>query len=278
MIEIDLIRHVKVAGKPALYGCTDIAPIATENARLLKCLLEQQQSNQAYQAVVCSPLIRCHTVAKEFASLCQLPLTLSTDLQEMNFGCFDGVPFNDLFFDDLDFDDVSANELIFEEDTAVDYTAMKDTSIENKLHWAQLEAFFHAPADIVLPGAETLADFHQRVILAWKQLIAKQVAIAAKQRITPVKARQSAHKNTPKPRRILLMAHGGVIRMILAHILQVNWQQASWHQQLQLAHGSLSRVLISQPYQVNQHSSQHCHQQYHQQVTTIAMPFLKEIS
>lgn len=276
MIEIDLIRHVKVVGKPALYGCTDIAPIASENAGLLNRLLTQQQTNQAYQAVVCSPLSRCHTVAKQFASLCQLPLALSSDLQEMNFGCFDGVPFDDLVFDDL-----SADKQTFEENTVKENvfkkSTFKDTFTENKLPWSQLEAFFHAPAEIVLPGAETLSDFHQRVILAWNQLIAQQVAMVAKQKVTRVQAQESVQQNTLKPRRLLLIAHGGVIRMILAHILQLNWQQASWHQKLQLAHGSLSRVLISQPYQASHHDHQNFNQQFHQQVTSIAMPFLEGI-
>ncbi len=186
MIEIDLIRHVKVLGKPALYGSTDIAPIATENARLLERLVVQQQTNKAYQSIVCSPLMRCQLLAKEFSDRCQLPLEISPELQEMNFGCFDGVPFDDLIFKD---------------------TTVKNTSFTK-------------------------------------------------------------------------------IRMILAHILQLDWQQASWYQKLQLGHGSISRILISQPYQgeqldqtVNQTQTKYQaqYQQLNQQVTTIAMPFLEEI-
>lgn len=253
MIEIDLIRHVKVAGKPALYGCTDVAPIETENARLLNRLLTQQQTNKAYQSIVCSPLIRCHTLAQEFSSLCQLPLALLPDLQEMNFGCFDGVAFDDLIFE----------KATFTETTVKDEQQVKD---QTKLYWSQLETFFQTPGEVVLPAAEALLDFHHRVTLAWQKLIAQQLNIVVKQRQALELAQGQGQKNSPTPRRILVVAHGGVIRMILAHILQLNWQQASWHQKLQIGHGSLSRVLISQS-----------DQQLHQQVTSIAMPFLEEI-
>ncbi len=251
MLEIDLIRHVKVMGKPALYGSTDVAPIVTENARLLECLITQQKTSNAYQSVISSSLNRCQTIAKEFSLRCKLPLALSRNLQEMNFGCFDGVPFDDLSFKDP----VVHNKSYPPPLNAGEYHGAEKT----KLHWSQLEAFFQAPAEIILPEAEALSAFHQRVLQAWQALIEQQVAIATEQ------------KELPMPRRVLVIAHGGVIRMILAHILQLDWQQPSWHQKLQIGHGSMSRVVISQPYQDKPQ------QQLNQQVTSIAMPFIEEL-
>lgn len=254
MIEIDLIRHVKVSGKAALYGCTDIEPMATENVRLLERLVTQQQSSRPYQGIICSPLIRCQHLAKEFSKRCKLPLELSADLQEMNFGVFDGVPFDDLTLDH------KANNV-----TAVSNIKGQETS----LHWSQLEAFFQAPAEIALPEAETLTDFHHRVMQVWQNLIIDQLSTA------------SEAKEKSAPRRILVVAHGGVIRMILAHVLQLDWQQSTWYQKLDIAHGSLSRVSISQPKQDKKHnrlqqqSHHQIYQQLHQQVTTIAMPLLE---
>ena len=268
MIEIDLIRHVKVLGKPALYGSTDIAPIPEENARLLECLLAQQKTSNAYQGVISSPLIRCQNLARELSQLGQLPLEISPDLQEMNFGSFDGVPFDDLLFEGEAFE-----ESIFEADLG--------GGDKGKLHWSQLEAFFQAPADIILPQAEALPDFHHRVKLAWQKLIEQQLSLAVKQKETLQLAQGLGEKVSQKPKRILVVAHGGVIRMILAHILALDWQQASWHQKLQIGHGSISRILINQPYQDNQVEqvvSPIQYQQLTQQVTTIAMPFLEDIS
>ncbi|AAZ24989.1 histidine phosphatase family protein [Colwellia psychrerythraea] len=274
MLEIDLIRHVKVLGKPALYGSTNVAPIAAENARLLGRLLAQQKTSNAYQGVISSPLIRCQNLAREFSQLGQLSLEISPELQEMNFGSFDGVPFDDLLFEESVFE----GSVVETEQEGVEKT---------QLHWSQLEGFFQAPANIVLPQAEALPDFHLRVKLAWKKLIEQQVSIATKQKEALILAQGQGKKESQKNKRILVIVHGGVIRMILAHILQLDWQQASWHQKLQIGHGSISRILISQPYQdkqldqavkQTQTKDQVQYQQLTQQVTTIAMPFLEEIS
>ncbi|KGJ93080.1 histidine phosphatase family protein [Colwellia psychrerythraea] len=262
MIEIDLIRHVKVLGKPALYGSTDVAPITAENARLLARLLAQQKTSKAYHAIISSPLIRCQNLAREFSQLGHLPLEVFPDLQEMHFGSFDGMPFDDLFF---------------EESVC---KAVSEVDEETKLHWSQLEGFFQAPADIVLPQAESLTDFHLRLKRTWRKLIEQQVLIATKQKRT-LGLGQQALKEPDENRRVLVIAHGGVIRMILAEILQLDWQQASWHQKLHIGHGSISRILISQPYQEKQRGhavKQIKYKQLTQHVTTIAMPFLEEIS
>jgi len=243
MLEIDLIRHVKVKGKPALYGCTDVMPNTAENALLLERLVIQQQTNKAYHSIICSPLKRCQLLAKEFSTRCNLALEISVDLHEMNFGCFDGVTFDELYFK------VTSAKAEQQGDVNTEQYG------ETELRWSQLEAFLQAPAEIVLPEAEALSDFYQRVKRAWHRLIDQQLKVLTQQR------------ESQAPKRILVVVHGGVIRMILAHILQLDWQQASWHQQLKIGHGSISRIVISKPYQDDQ---------LHQQVTSIAMPFLED--
>lgn len=253
MIEIDLIRHVKVIGKPALYGCTDVEPIATENGNLLDYLITRQQTDKAYHNIICSPLRRCERLAQAFSSRCNLPLEVVQDFQEINFGCFDGVPFDDIPFS-----------------VEADNNALVNTINEKVqvVNWSKLDDFFQAPADAALPEAEVLADFYHRVTLAWQKIIVQHIGITTE------------NKELKIPQRMLILTHGGVIRIILAHILQLDWQQASWHQKLQIGHGSLSRIVISQPYQEGEHHSfarLSSHQQYqklHQQVTTIAMPLL----
>jgi len=244
MLEIDLIRHVKVEGKPALYGCTDVTPNMVENAHLLERLVSQQQTSKAYQSIVCSPLKRCQLLATEFSARCNIPVEISLDLHEMNFGCYDGVAFDDLYFNET-----SAKAEQYADVNAEQYG-------ETELCWSQLEAFLQTPADIVLPDAEALSDFYHRVKNAWHSLIEQQVMLLSQQR------------ELQTPRRILVVVHGGVIRMILAYILQLDWQQSSWHQKLKISHGSMSRIVISKPYQDDQ---------LHQQVTSIAMPFLEEL-
>jgi len=263
MLEIDLLRHVKVDGKPALYGCTDIAPLAAENDRLLKQLMIRQNSLKKYHGVICSPLLRCQSIASRFAQTYQLPLEIFDGLQEMNFGLFDGVPFDDIPFGKEAFDKEAFEKLANDENHL---GCVNNQGL--KVHWSLLESFFQTPASIALPNGERLVNFHHRVIAAWQKLIEQQIAIESKkasQQCEFVTRQKKQAKQ--KSRRILVVAHGGVIRMIIAHILQLDWQQASWHQQLNIGYGSLSRICLSQPYQ---------NEQILQQITTIAMPFLEE--
>ncbi len=228
MLEIDLIRHVKVDGKAALYGRTDVKPLANENSRLLNYLVNQQKAVACYHGVACSPLKRCAVIAKEFSALAQLPLTIIDHFQEMNFGLYDGKAFDELAFGNT----------------------TNDTDLAG--HWSVLEAFFQAPASYQLPQAELLESFYTRVIQAWQKLINQQMPLTMQQK---------------QPRRLVVMAHGGVIRMIIAHILELDWRQASWHQQLSIDYASLSRISIRQ-FDSHDKSAQ----QIHQQVNIIGMP------
>jgi alpha-ribazole phosphatase/probable phosphoglycerate mutase len=201
MIEINLLRHVKVDGPAALYGSTDIAPQLVENNKLL-IALDNTQRSAPYDLVISSSLQRCQTLAKKFSQQHDIPFICLDNLQEMNFGDYDGVSFDDI-------------------------------NQSPKYHWQLLEAFWQSPSNESLPNAETLTQFHQRVIASWTTLVSQQL--------------NELHCDN-KPRRVLLVTHGGVICMILAHILQLNWQSASWQQHLQIANGSCSKITISQPY------------------------------
>lgn len=249
MLEIELIRHVKVAGKPALYGKTDIAPLAAENHRLLEQLICQQKTSKAYHSIICSPLKRCQSVAKQFSLLCKLPLEVCADLQEMHFGIFDGLPF----------DDIPVEDVI--EESPLSTKAHQEKNHE--IHWSLLEGFFQAPATADLPKGERLGEFNERVIKAWGNLVEQQLIAVSEQRARDLQIKVKQ----PTNRRVLVVAHGGVIRMIIAHILQLDWKKSSWHQQLQIGNASLTRINLSQPYDNNE---------VLQQITTIATPFLQE--
>lgn len=269
MIEVDLIRHVKVSGSPALYGKTDVPPTQDENERLITRLLSLHNQSP-FHRVICSPLIRCKQLGQTFASQCQLPLNILTDFQEMDFGNYDGIPFDSL---------ARAGESMNRAD-------IQDSSLSNRreqahsltrLSWCTLEKFFNEPSINHLPNAETLASFQQRVVKAWTLCIEEQIKLLH-QASSHVK---SASKT---PQRIAIITHGGVIRIILAHILQLDWQNASLYQRLNIANGSLSRVRIHLPALINKNITQPSdkmavelpnHRTLHQQVTTIATPLLE---
>lgn len=88
--------------------------------------------------------------------------------------------------------------------------------------WQTLEKFWADPVQHSLPNAELLAGFSYRVIHGWNNLL-KQ------------------HKDTNSQSTVVI-CHGGVIRMILAHILGVDWRNAAWYTSLKIANGSVTTL------------------------------------
>ncbi|WP_061018207.1 alpha-ribazole phosphatase family protein [Vibrio splendidus] len=88
--------------------------------------------------------------------------------------------------------------------------------------WAMLETFWKDPANHQLTGAESLQGFHDRVTQAWSQLL-----------------------NDPSDN-ILLVTHGGVIRILLAHGLDIDWKNPSLYSKLSIENASITHIQITQ--------------------------------
>ena len=81
----------------------------------------------------------------------------------------------------------------------------------------QLLAQFYAdPANASAPNGEHFYDFQQRILAAWQTAL-----------------------QTQQGKRILLITHAGVMRVILAHILGIDTQHSF---RLKIAHACLSRI------------------------------------
>jgi alpha-ribazole phosphatase len=257
MLKISLLRHSKVAGAAALYGHTDIRPELTDVEAITLGVLKNRAP---FDHIYTSPLRRCADLAK---SIHQYALAESDNTHHINANYYDdsnrnsdgdstfeeGVSmmgaFKEMNFGTLDgmsFDDVAEHDLFLPEEDQ---------------YWPQLARFWQAPAQYPLPKAETLAEFHQRIIHAWDHFIAElNTVYASKKRDVHVNKYDITNngQSTQQPSKsdhlhILLVVHGGVIRMILAHILSVDWQQASWFSQLQISHGSITEISVN-----NRHS------------------------
>lgn len=87
--------------------------------------------------------------------------------------------------------------------------------------WQALENFWQSPHSAHAPGGETLADFAARVINAWENLLPQLDA---------------GHH--------LIVCHGGVIRIVLAHLLGIDWGNPRLFKQLQVDYASHTRVEI----------------------------------
>jgi len=114
-----------------------------------------------------------------------------------------------------------------------------------KQMWQQLENFWHDPSKFPLPQAEILSQFYERVYKAWQALINEHIG-----------------KN------ILLVCHGGVIRMILAYVLTLDYRNKSLFSQLTIKNSSITLVNYITELNTN-------HQ--HSQIVTVSTP-LKVLS
>jgi alpha-ribazole phosphatase len=88
--------------------------------------------------------------------------------------------------------------------------------------WSMLETFWQDPANHQLSGAESLQNFHDRVTQGWSQLL------------------------TCDSDNLLLVTHGGVIRMILAHCLDIDWKNPSLYSKLSIENASITHIQITQ--------------------------------
>jgi alpha-ribazole phosphatase len=187
---IYLLRHGKVSGEAALYGHTDVDVAPDVNALIVKQLVAM---NLEVNSVITSPLKRCFNLAELLSHESKSSITSLEPLKEINFGLYDGVPFDELH--------------------------------QDKNIWQSLERFWQNPVQHPLPKAELLTGFSFRVINAWQMIIDKVML-------------------EPLNQNIIVVCHGGVIRMILAHLLNIDFRNPLWYTNLSIANGSLTSIEI----------------------------------
>ena len=179
---IDLYRHGKVDGPPALYGQTDIACTEEGHSKLLAHL----NTSAAPDIVLTSSLKRCAFTAKAFATQQDISMEILPFLQEMDFGLWDGVPFDHL-------------------------TDEQES----------LEKFWESPAAFPPPEGETLSDFNNRIKQFWPSL-----------------------NKYSSAKKVSVIAHGGVIRMLLAHALGLEYKNPSLFTSLSIDNASKTRIEV----------------------------------
>ena len=182
-LNIYLLRHGKVNAAPGLHGQADLQVDEAEQRKIAQAW---QQTGREVEGIISSPLSRCHDLAEILAEQQLLPLSVEPQFQELDFGDFDGIPFDML-----------------------------------SEHWNKLDAFWKAPAQYTLPNAESLDDFSHRVTCAWSQII------------------NDINDN------LLIVTHGGVIRMIRAHVLGVDWRNPRWYSTLTIGNASVTHITIT---------------------------------
>ncbi len=136
---IYLMRHGEIATPGILAGKTDVT--LSEFGR--RQLWQSAESLSAIQQCISSPLQRCALWAKEFADKNELPLQIEPNIQEMNFGDWDGKPYQSLWESKSNPDDP------------------KNESIN-------IGDFWQNPWQITPPNGESMQAFSERVDSWWQ--------------------------------------------------------------------------------------------------------------
>ena len=130
---IHLLRHGQTNDSGCMRGLTDV-----ELSAAGFYAMEQVTNNdEQYDFIISSPLRRCLFFAHHLNTTTKTPLITNKQWQEINFGLWDGVPYQELW---------------------------QDYGIEGSKYWEN-------PWQQTPPQAETLVEFDHRIFNAWQQLL-----------------------------------------------------------------------------------------------------------
>lgn len=177
---IDMIRHGEPVGGKKYRGQLD-EPLSEKGWRQM---WEAVGDHCPWEGVVSSPLCRCADFAAEIAARHDLPLVLDERLKEIGFGEWEGR---------------TATELLDADPEA-------------------LMRFWTDPMNNAPPGAETLADFRDRVIAAWNDIA-----------------------ETYAGKHLLLVGHAGQMRMVIRHVLDMPLDRMF---RIQVPNAGITRISI----------------------------------
>lgn len=158
---VDLIRHGEPEGGPMFRGSKDDALSARGWDQMQAAIGDGEQ----WDAILSSPMKRCHVFAADLAQRLGLPLHEDERLREISFGDWEGLTAE-----------------------AIGQRFGKDCLAR---FWADAERY---PP----PGSEPFSQFQARVQAAWEDWAGRLAG-----------------------QRVLLVCHGGVIRVVLGHVMGI---------------------------------------------------------
>ena len=168
MYRIDLLRHGETELSHTLRGSTDDA-LTDSGWQQMRHTVDQFLKNNSpnpWDIVFSSPLQRCALFADEIASNLRLELILDRNLQEMHFGDWEGV----------------STQEIYEKQPEL------------------LAKFWETPTQFSPPHAETMQQFHSRILNAMQNI---------------QRSMQQSHLS-----HAMVVTHGGVIKLLKCLALQ----------------------------------------------------------
>ncbi len=203
-LTIDLLRHGEPEGGPMYRGSTDKV-LTTEGWEQMEQAIKLPQSmTPPWTQVVHSPLLRCCEFAIKVSQRYNIPNVEYTDLRELHFGDWEGRSFKEVAQNDK----------------------------------AAIQAFWLDPVKNMPPNGESITQLHERVTAVWNLLLQQYQGIQAQE---PLSQKPLPQDSQPQDQHLLLVAHGGVIRSILCHVLGMQLESI---QRITIPYACLSQVKI----------------------------------
>jgi alpha-ribazole phosphatase len=125
---LDLLRHGEPVGGNVLRGRTD-----HELTDLGWQQLKEATQGKEWDVIITSPLSRCHEFSKQLASELNIPVVVSEDLREFDFGIWENQKMEVVFKDDFE----------------------------------RIKGMWDDPMNFVAPEGESILDFEARILKAW---------------------------------------------------------------------------------------------------------------
>lgn len=205
-----LLRHGELTDSGILCGHTDLSLSEKGWQQLNDATHSLPNITQCYS----SSLVRCSSFAKHYAKQHNISLSVDERLKEMNFGIWDGLPYQTLW----DAPQASHTPSTFATSTA-----------ENKKSHssAHISHFWDNPWESPPPNGETMVDFSARVENVWADICASAFSAEA--------ASQGD---------VLIVSHGGVIKHLLARILQIPLSSSTHLNTLDVKYAALIKISL----------------------------------
>ena len=176
------MRHGLPEGGQKLRGQTDdlLSPEGRSQ-------MQTSVSELDVDIVISSPLKRCATFAVEFSKDNNIQCITDDNLQEIDFGDWDGKQYSELFS--------SSN--------------------------SEAERYLSDPWNNSIPNGETLYDFPNRVTTVLNDIL-------------------TSHKG----KKVLIVTHGGVIRQVIAQVLNIKKPNANCQQKIKINYASIVKFSV----------------------------------
>lgn len=197
LFNIYLLRHGELVETGILCGRTDLALSDKGEQQLLNATKNLPEITHCYS----SPLSRCRKFAEQYCQKNALSLQVLAELQEMDFGDWDGKS----------------------------YQLLWQTGQTEDDNIATLGNFWQNPWQCPPPNGETMANFTQRVEQFWQSLLLQ---------LTQTDDKENQSTNT------LVFSHGGVIRYLLAKVLDLPLPGTIHMTNLDVPYGALIHLQI----------------------------------